>query len=166
MITSSYFIFFTKIEFQRNISSSNEIKNLNDKIFWDLGFYKPEKISTDFSLNKIKNNIATYDFNASQDKKCGQLEYFRLNQSTGFGGNLITIYRLGSRFRIEMEDFSDNEIQNNSKKGYKILSQKLILNKRNYNIKDSIYGKIEIKFRDNSNSLVNYGSGCFRTVME
>ncbi|SFI14263.1 hypothetical protein [Halpernia frigidisoli] len=165
VITSLYFILFTKIEFQEKIASSKEIKNLDNKIFWDLGYYKPEKISTDFSLGKKKNDTVCHDFSVSQNKNHSQIGYFRLSQSNGFGGNVIQIYKLGNRFRIEMEDVSDNVIENTSKKGYKILSQKLILDKKNYNIKDSIFGEIKIKFRNNEDNSINYGSGFFRTTV-
>lgn len=162
IVGSLYFIFFSGIEFDSNISSSQKIKDLDKKVFWDFTYEKPEKISTDYSVNQIGNDTVRYIFEASLSKKYIYIGQLTIDQSTGFAGNSVYIYILGNRFKVEIDDYSDNVSDDNSNKGYKILSQKIILDKENYQINDSIFGKIEIKFRDNKDNSINESSGFFR----
>lgn len=162
MIGSLYFIFFSGIEFDSKISSSQKIKDLNKKVFWGFTYEKSKKISTDYSVNQIGNDTVRYNFEASLSEKYNCIGQCTINQSTGFGGNSVYIYKVGNRFKVEIDDSYDNVADDNSNKGYKILSQKLILNKENYQINDSIFGKVEIKFRDNKDSSIKESSGFFR----
>lgn len=165
----SYQFFFTKINFDENIKNNQRIKNLDKKVFWSFGLEqikKPKKISTDFTLDGKQNDTINFTFHASQSEEYRNIGEFQIHFSTGFNGINIFLYRLKNRFRTEIDEFSDNVVENENKKRYKIISQKLTLDKENYKKNDSVFGKLEIRFEDLENNFKTNSISYFRTKME
>lgn len=167
IIFFSYQFFFTKINFDENIKNDQRIKNLDKKVFWSFGLEqinKPKKISTDFTLDGKQNDTINFTFHASQSEKYKNIGQFQVYSSTGFNGINIFLYRLKNRFRTEIDEFSDNVVEN--EKRFKIISQKLTLDKKNYKKNDSVFGKLEIRFEDLVNNSKTNSISYFRTKME
>lgn len=166
IMTLSYFFFFQKINIDSHISNSKEIKNLNKKIFWSLGYPKQSEISTDYTCEINANDTVIYIFNAYLSPKFKSIGTLELATSTGYGGNKVNIYKIGNRFRVDINDYSDNIVEKDINKGYKILSKNLILDKENYKKNDSIFGRIQIKFLNKNTNLINESSGFFKGKLQ
>lgn len=167
IIFFSYQFFFTKINFDENIKNDQRIKNLNKKVFWSLGIEqinKLDKISTDFTLDGKQKDTINFTFHASQSEKYKNIGQFQIHFSTGFNGINIFLYRLKNRFRTGIDEFSDNAVEN--KKRFKIISQKLTLDKENYKKNDSVFGKLEIQFEDLINNSETNSISYFRAKMK
>ncbi|QCX54345.1 hypothetical protein [Elizabethkingia sp. JS20170427COW] len=169
IIFFSYQFFFTKINFDKNIKDDQRIKNLDKKVFWNFGFEqinKPKKISTDFTIDGKPNDTINFTFHAYQSEKYRNIGQFQVHFSTGYNGINIFLYRLKNKFRTEIDEFSDNVVENENKKRYKIISEKLTLDKENYKKNDSVFGILEIQFEDLVNNSKTNSISYFRAKME
>lgn len=164
-IISCYYIFLSPVQFDKSISKSKAIKDLDKKIYWS--FYKDlkQEVTTDFTLEKNKGDTVIYQCTFNRFNEFPKIENINFHFTTGFNGNQVNIYRIGNRFLTKINDFSDNETGEQEKR-FKILSQKLVLNQREYKANDSIFGSLEIKFLDYQNNSTNKAVGNFRTILK
>jgi len=89
--------------------------------------------------------------------------------SDGFCGSGFTIFVKNDKFYTKPYYFTDNISVGEKQSTYKIICQKLTLNKSNFIIGDSVYGKIDFKSveTDNRNEVINHsGVGYFRTKIK
>jgi hypothetical protein len=144
-----YFYFFnSETVINRSVK---EVANseLNTKVFYSSN--QSRKVSTDFDLyGKSPDSVYSIVNSACTINKF-PLQYFTISAGDGFSGIQLKIYNLLGRNNIKLEQYSDN--LNSKLPKYKILEQKLILDKYNYDQGDSIFGRIELKIVGETGSL-------------
>ncbi len=89
--------------------------------------------------------------------------------SDGFGGSGFKISVFKDNYKIDYATFTDVEPFKNKKPKLIFDYKKLILNKKKYNLNDSIFGYIEFKCLDNDSyakPVYRYGKGYFRAKIE
>ncbi|MFD2939874.1 hypothetical protein [Flavobacterium notoginsengisoli] len=87
----------------------------------------------------------------------------------GFGGNGFIINLKNNKFYTEAYYSTDVIIEGETKPTHKVIYQKLILDKANYRIGDSLFGYIDFKSieTDKDNNQTNHsGKGYFRTKVK
>lgn len=169
IIFALFHFLFIEINYDKNIKNDQRIKNLDKKVFRSFGFEqisKSDRVSTDFTFDGKQKDTVNFTFHATQSNKCRNVGQFKIHSSTSFNGQNIFIYRLKNRFRTEIEEFSDNYVENEKKKRYKIISQHLILDKEHYNENDSVFGKLEIQFEDVFNNTTISSISYFQTKVQ
>ncbi len=89
--------------------------------------------------------------------------------SSGFGGQGIDIKYKNKKFNAAAYLFSDVIIEGETKPEQKVIYQRLTLNKLNYNVGDSLFGKIEFKSMEidkQGDTVLHVGKGNFRTKVK
>ncbi|MBD8081886.1 hypothetical protein [Chryseobacterium caseinilyticum] len=159
---------FNSITVDSKISNSQQIKSLDRKIFWNFGFNKPEKNSTDFAIGQKYGDTILFNCYALKSPKIKNLDIITFGFSTGYNGTNVVIFKYGNAFTVDVDDFSDVERTDDffKQNQYKIIKQKLTLNKENYKTGDSIYGKLELKIKNKETEQIEMASGYFRTEMK
>jgi hypothetical protein len=85
---------------------------------------------------------------------------------SGFGGTGFIIKCKSHKFYTEPYYFTDMIIEGEAESTYKIVYQKLNLDKPYYILEDSLYGKIDFKSIEtdkDGNRIEHFGKGNFRT---
>jgi predicted RND superfamily exporter protein len=136
----------------KNLKTKKKISFLNDR--------KP--VSTDFSLVKNNTDTVYWQCNINEWEKLKSVQEINFHIGDGFSGKNINIIKLSNKYKIFIEDFSDNN--NIHPKKYYIENQNLILDKKNYNKGDSIFGKIDftIKEKIDKEYSIYYARGYFK----
>jgi len=166
----SYIFWITKFNpliVDSKISNSQHIKSLDKKIFLNFGFNKPEKNTTDFAIGRKERDTIMFKCYAFISPKIKNLNIINFSFSTGFNGTKVTVFKYANRFSTEIEDFTDvvetdNFLKQNK---YKIINQELTVDKEYYKSGDSIFGKLQLEFKNRENHSIETASGYFRTVM-
>ncbi|QNN44035.1 hypothetical protein [Pedobacter roseus] len=86
--------------------------------------------------------------------------------SDGFTGSGLNIKYKNKRFNAEAYEFTDVIIEGEVKPKQKVINQKLVLNKANYKIGDSLFGRIEFKsieINNQGDTILHISNGNFRT---
>lgn len=144
-------LFPDSIFMDEKIKYSHEIDQLKSKklsVFYN--FRKgTESANSDFYLNEKpdNNDEVFFTFYSQLAKRPIPLQFLTFNLSTGYNGVNVEIYKIGNRFRTEVNNFTDNASDTNSTK-YKILHTKLTLDKSDYKTGDSIFGKIKLEIEE------------------
>jgi len=89
--------------------------------------------------------------------------------SNGFSGWGFTISYRNKKFYTEPYSFTDMVIPDEVEPTYQIIFQKLTLDKANYKLGDSVYGRVEFKSieTDKENKKIeHFGIGNFRTKVK
>jgi len=105
------------------------------------------------------NNCRAYYLNSN-------ILFINIGTWNGSNGQGIVINFLDRKFYTETYFDSDLIIEGLKESKQKIVFQKLTLDKPEYNLGDSLYGKMEFKSIEISNkgdSIIHYGKGSFRT---
>lgn len=109
-----------------------------------------------------RNNCRAF-FNKSDTLK------INIGIGTGFGGRGFMIKYKSNRFFTEPYYSTDIIMDGESKPTYKIIYQKLMLDKSNYKIGDSLYGKIDFKAIEYDGffkKIKHSGKGYFRSKIK
>jgi hypothetical protein len=82
-----------------------------------------------------------------------------------FSGSGFILSYCHGKFITQPYSYSDVDLGNKTLPTYKILSQKLTLNKSNYSVGDSIYGSVEFRIIETNGTLQtrHAANGFFRT---
>lgn len=125
----------------------------------DVAYFSGEKINLlDDNLSKLNNCRAQFI-------QSGIL-IISIEISNGFSDWGFTIFYKNKKFYTEPYSSTDMVIPDEPKPTYKIIYQKLTLDKANYKFGDSLYGRIEFKSieTDRENKKIeHFGIGNFRT---
>jgi len=144
-------LFPDSISIDEKIKYSHEIDQLKSKklsVFYSFG-KGTESVNTDFYLKEKpdNNDEVFFRFYSQLAKKPIPLQFLTFNLSTGYNGVRVEIYKIGNRFRTEINNFTDNASETESTE-YKILHQELTLDKGDYKTGDSIFGKIKLEIEE------------------
>jgi len=151
-----------------NLKLNNQIKSLssqkeipNDDIF-------EEELDT--TLTKSSGVEYVVDQSSKIDLRCrtvilNDTLFINLGISNGFSSEGFVILFHNKSFIVKETGQTDVVIENAPEPKQKILYQKLILDKENYSLGDSIYGYVDFKIEKTFlNTKTNYsGKGYFRT---
>ena len=165
-----YFISkWNRINIDENIGKSQEIKNLDSKVF-DHTFliFDSTKVQTDFKIFANKNDTVTFNFNASKSPKLENIETLIFNSGDGFAGVNINILKYKNFFYTSAENYTDAKRTFDFLESgrYQVKKQKLTLNKSEYNKGDSIFGKIELQIKFTPTNEIINSNGYFRGIIE
>lgn len=160
---------WNRINIDENIGKSQEIKNLDSKVF-DHTFLISDytKVQTDFEIFASKNDTVTFNFYAGKSPKYDNIETLIFNSGDGFVGVNINLLKYKNFFYVSAESYTDvkRTFDFLEPEIYDIKKQKLTLNQSGYKKGDSIFGKIElqIKFKPTNEIINSYGY--FRGIIE
>jgi hypothetical protein len=128
----------------------------------DVAYFSGEKINLlDDKYSKLNNCRA--QFNKSN------ILIINIGISNGFSGWGFTISYRNKKFYTEPYSFTDMVIPDEVEPTYQIIFQKLTLDKANYKLGDSVYGRVEFKSieTDKENKKIeHFGIGNFRTKVK
>lgn len=170
ILAAFYFLSKWKsINFDNNIGNSTEIKNL-DKKFYDHTYliFDSTKVATDFEIFNQQKDTVNFNFTATQSPKYKNLTTFIFKSGDGFVGIDINVLKYKNFFYCFAESYTDNIGTFDFLKPdeYHIKKQKLTLNKENYSIGDSIFGKIELEIKFRPNDSIYNAKGYFRGILK
>ncbi|KAF2513688.1 hypothetical protein EYY60_05535 [Flavobacterium zhairuonense] len=87
----------------------------------------------------------------------------------GYSGSGFIIKLKNDKFYTEAYSYDDVVYEDETKSTYNLIYQKLILDKQNYKVGDSLYGNIEFKSIETdhkNNRIQHFGKGYFRTKIK
>ena len=153
-------LIFKKLDKQKEIFSGLDNKDSLGKRTSDVSYFSGKKINlNDTKYSKFNNCRAYYFFNDTLSINIGF--------SNGFTGRGFIIKYKNKKFYTEGYYSTDVIIEGEIEPTHKIVYQKLTLDKTNYKVGDSLFGKIEFKSieKDNNNqeTTEHFGKGYFRT---
>jgi len=124
----------------------------------DVSYFIGEKI--DLKDNKFANfnNCRAYFFHSDTLS-------IDIGIGNGFGGHGFVLYYKDNKFITKPYHFTDVVMQGEVDPTYRIVYQKLSLDKSNYNVDDSLYGRIEFKSIETGNdnkNIEHFAIGNFR----
>ena len=160
---------WNRINIDKNIGKSKEIKNLNSKVF-DHTFliFDTVKVKTDFEISGNVSDTVTFNFNASKSPKSKNLDFLTFNSGDGFAGVNINVLKYKNFFYTSAETYTDvkRTFDFLESERYQIKKQKLTLNKSEFKKGDSIFGKIELQIKFNPTNEIINSKGYFRSKIE
>jgi hypothetical protein len=127
----------------------------------DVYYFAGENLNFKDQYSKNYNCEAYFPLSDTLIINIGQNSLFR---GKGFKINLID-----NKFHIQTYETSDLIDEFEVLPTYKIIYQKLILDKANYKIGDSLFGKVEFKSIEtdqDNNQIQHFGKGYFRTKVK
>ncbi|MDY3363678.1 hypothetical protein JSO61_007030 [Riemerella anatipestifer] len=160
---------WNKINIDKNIGKSINIKNLDKKVFDQTYLiFDSTKVTTDFELFKNQNDTVTFSFSASKSPKSRNITLLNFNHSNGFTGVNINVTKFENHFFTSTESYTDNIGIFDFLKPEELVvkNQKLTLNKSEYKKGDSIFGKIELEIKSTPNNEMLNSKGYFRGVVK
>jgi hypothetical protein len=113
--------------------------------------------------NSARLNHCTANFSSNDDKLS-----INIGIGNGFGAYGFIINYKNKKFYTKPYYTTDSELPDKTKPSFKVLYQKLILDKSSYKPGDSLYGKINFKTIEidkNGNKIDHSGNGYFRTIV-
>jgi hypothetical protein len=151
---------YKELDKQKEIFAGFEKKDSLGKRTSDVSYFSGKKINlNDTKYSKFNNCRAYYFFNDTLSINIGF--------SNGFTGRGFIIKYKNKKFYTEGYYSTDVIIEGEIEPTHKIVYQKLTLDKTNYKVGDSLFGKIEFKsIEKNNNSgetTEHFGKGYFRT---
>jgi|GEM_PF-1707514 len=158
-----------KVNIDENIGKSAEIKQLDKKNFDSLFLiFDSTKVNTDFEIFENKSNTVTFNFDVNKSSKFPNTTFLNFNSGDGFSGVNVNVTKYKKFFHSSIKSYSDVvgtfDFLNSDK--YAIKTQKLTLNKSEYNKGDSIYGKIELQIEFKPDHSIYSSKGYFRSVVK
>jgi len=160
---------WNKINVDENIGKSSGIKNLNSKVF-DHTFliFDTANVKTDFKVLENESDTVTFNFNAAQSPKSKNLYFLTFNSGDGFAGVNINIFKYRNFYYTKAESYTDvkKTFDFLEPARYIVEKQKLTLNKSEYKIGDSIFGKIELQIKFKALDTLINSNGYFRGIIE
>lgn len=124
----------------------------------DVEYLTEKKINPGEFNNPKYNNCRAYFFNSDT-------LFIDIGIGNGFGGQGFLIKYSKNKFYSEPYFSTDVIIPGEPEPTYRIVYQKLFLDKSSYKISDSLYGKIDFKSIENlkGKTIEHFGKGYFRT---
>lgn len=125
----------------------------------DVAYFSGHKLNLQDNKYSKFNNCRAYFFHSDTLS-------INIGIGNGFGGQGFIIKYKNKRFYTEPYFSTDVIIEGEVEPTYKIVYQKLILNKSNYSLGDSLYGHIDFKSIEtdkDKNTTEHFGKGYFRT---
>lgn len=170
ILVTLYFLSKWKtINFDNNICNLTEIKNL-DKKFYDHTYliFDSTKVTTDFEIFNKRKDTVNFNFTATQNTKYKNITTFIFNSGDGYIGININVLKYKNFFYCSAESYTDNIGTFDFLKPdeYYIKKQTLTLNRENYSIGDSIFGKIELEIKFRPNDSIYNAKGYFRGIIK
>ena len=150
---------YRQLDNQEEIFSAPEQQDSLMKRTSDVEYLGREKLYKNYSKY---NNCRAYFF------KSDTLS-IKIGISSGFAGDGFIIKYKGKKFYTEPYDWTDAIMEGQVEPTYKIVYQKLTLNKSNYKVGDSLYGRIEFKSIETDGyfkKTEHFGKGSFRTKVK
>lgn len=121
------------------------IRTLDNKVYFSFNNYSGNEsriATTDFSFEK-KSDTVFFECYIDKNKYFNDIQTISFKSGDGFSGIIIEIMKINNFYRAHINQYSDNpKILKNS--GYRILRKNLILDKSNYKLGDSIFGKFQL----------------------
>lgn len=185
LIGSSYILYFYLTVYSKLTPADIEPNIKNEKIFKIMDSQKEiingterydsvvrkKSSSVLFYVGKkptIKDELFIAGFNNCRAISLKGKINISIGYNSGYSGGGYEIDYLYGRYKIQPYAFTDVVPDNRKEPDYKILRQKLTLDKRYYRVGDSLYGKIDfvMLFNDDGKKLNVYGNGYFRTKVD
>ncbi|MGN7989638.1 hypothetical protein ACTJKC_19995 [Pedobacter sp. 22226] len=129
----------------------------------DVAYFRFGKHEKQDAVFAKLNNCRAYYYSKSDTLS------IRIGISDGFAGQGLNIKYRNKKFSAEAYQFTDFIIEGETKPIQKVINQKLILNKLNYSVGDSLFGRIEFKsieINNQGDTVLNVGNGNFRTKVK
>ncbi|KXH82964.1 hypothetical protein [Chryseobacterium kwangjuense] len=163
-ISCLLFLFIYKLDTVYIDSSikGKAIKELKRKKYLSFLDDNKKQVSTDISLGKNETDTVYWQCKINEHEIFKSIQKINFHIGDGYSGTNINIIKTSKKYITFIKDYSDNMKENQKK--YSIENQKLILDKKNYQKGDSIYGKINLKIQEsvNKESSVYYIDGYFK----
>lgn len=152
-----YSFIFKSVSIDRSIKQK-ALQELNSKKYFSF-FDNNTKVTTDFSLEQDKTDTVYWQCTINE---ANILKFIDFHVGDGYSGMNISLIKLANRYRISIQDYTDNLNSVNSK--YEIIHQNLTLDKENYKKGDSIFGRIDLKILEkrNKEKLIHTAGGYFK----
>ena len=154
-------LIYKLLDKQKEIFSATEKEDSLSKRTSDVSYFRGKKIDINKTENSKFNNCRAYYFRSDTLS-------INIGFSNGFSGRGFVIKYKNEKFYTEAYRHTDMIIEGLVKPIHKIVYQKLTLDKVNYKLGDSLYGKIEFKSIETENNgkiTEHFGKGNFRTIV-
>ena len=165
--------YWSNVTFDQAISNNNVYSKM-DKEDFVYSFYDPNTIKTNnirYTQKAISrtnelvkdNSFINYDCIAKLEKS--NMLTIDIGLHSYFSGSGFNLSVNGSKFIVQPYSYTDVVLENETVPTYKILSQKLTLNKPSYKVGDSLYGSVEFRIIETNEKLQtkHAANGFFRT---
>jgi len=149
---------FKKLDIQNEILYPNEKRDSFVKKSSSILFYSG-------NLNDYKNDNYIKNFKCESHFYKTDTLYINIRYSDFFSSHGFSIIYKNKTFHTKIDYITDMvSDQNENLPIYKTIYQRLILNKSNYQVGDSIFGKIDFKIDEiiNDFKIEHFGKGSFR----
>ncbi|MGN6533876.1 MAG: hypothetical protein ACTHK0_19200 [Ginsengibacter sp.] len=153
---------YNQLNKENEIFSVFEPKDTLRKRSSDVSYFVAKKIDLMDNRYASFNNCRAYFFRSNTLS-------IEIGIGNGFGGNGFVIYYKDHKFCTKPYHFTDVIIEGEVEPTYKTVYQNLTLDKSNYKVGDSLYGRIEFKSieTDNYNKKTeHFAIGNFRAKVE
>ena len=150
---------YRELDKQEEIFSVLEEQDSLMKGTSDVAYFSGKKINLEDNKYSKLNNCRAYFFHSDTLS-------IRIGIGNGFGGQGFIINYKDKKFYTEPYFSTDVIIEGEVEPTYKIVYQKLTLDKPNYKLGDSLYGRIEFKSIETEKlfkKTEHFGKGSFRT---
>ena len=150
---------YKQLDEEKEIFSLYEKQDSLAKRTSGVSYFSGRSIDLDDTRYTKYNNCRAYYF------KTDTL-LINIGFGTGFGGSGFIIHYKDKKYYTQAYNFTDVIIKGEVKPTHKIVYQKLILDKTDYAVGDSLFGKIEFKSIETDNEgegTEHFGKGNFRT---
>ena len=150
---------YRQLDKESEIFSAFEKMDSSMKRTSDVEYLTGKKINTGEYSNSKYNNCRAYFFNSDTLS-------INIGIGNGFGGQGFIINYKSNKFYTEPYFSTDVIYPSEVEPAYKIVYQKLILDKATYSLGDSLYGHIDFKSIEadkENNKTEHFGKGYFRT---
>lgn len=165
---------FDRYEIDENIQNNKIFENLNKTQEFDFGYdfrkiKKNQKRSNNLKitteLGGIKNHYDEFNsesfFYTHFDNKRTDTIILLIDNFNGYSGEGITLKIYKNYFKLEYLQSGDMIINTKKRDSIKIFESSLKLNKKKYQLNDSIYGYLNLKMEKNKERI--NATGYFRT---
>lgn len=149
---------FKRLDMEKEIFSMLEEQDSVTKRTSGVSYFHGKRIDFNKTEYVNHNNCRAYYFKSDT-------LLINIGYGTGFGGQGFVINYKDKEFYTEAYVSSDAVMVGEVEPVHKIIYQKLTLNKTNYSVGDSLFGKIEFKSIETSNQgrkTEHFGKGYFR----
>ena len=152
---------YKELDEQPELFSIFEMGDTLNKRTSDVAYFSNYKLNKDGKFSKV-NNCRAYMLLS------GTLS-IGIGIGNGFGGQGFIVKYKNRRFNTEPYYFTDLIIEGEVKPIYKIVYQKLLLDKPSYTMGDSLYGYTEFKSIETENqkhTSEQFGKGYFKSIIK
>lgn len=165
--------YWSEVDFNAKISSNQAFFEMDEEGFVGLGdnptvrktsdvTYSEKDLNSTASFKKdhtFENLICSANFNHSDTL------FIDIGFHSWFSGSGFVITYFDRNFITQPYSYADVIVENETRSTYKILSQKLTLNKTCFAVEDSLYGSVEFRIVETNGKLQtrHAANGFFRT---